>query len=307
MEIKTQIPDTHDRSYYMKCFFAGLFPCGLTHTLLTPLDVVKCRRQVYPGEYKGLVQGLKIVWSKEGLRGLFLGWQPTIIGYSIQGSTKYGFYEIFKDQYSRIFGKDFAQRHRTSGYLFSSAVAEVVADTLLCPWEKIKVRMQTSPPGTFPNQLAPAITTLNQEGLRGYYIGLLPVIMRQVPNTMVKFATYENTVKFFYTHIFKKNKREYGKFTQLTVTFISGYVAGIFCCLVSNPADTIVSKINTMKADKKVSLVSAVNQIYKEIGFLGLWRGLSTRIIMVGTLSALEWLIYDFFKTMAGLQTTGNK
>lgn len=43
-------------SYYMKCFFAGLFPCGLTHTLLTPLDIVKCRRQVDSVKYKSLTQ-----------------------------------------------------------------------------------------------------------------------------------------------------------------------------------------------------------------------------------------------------------
>jgi len=29
--------------------------------------------------------------------------------------------------------------------------------------------------------------------------------------------------------------------------------------------------------------------------------------IMVGSLSALEWLIYDSFKVMAGLETTGEK
>jgi solute carrier family 25 phosphate transporter 3 len=30
-----------------------------------------------------------------------------------------------------------------------------------------------------------------------------------------------------------------------------------------------------------------VGKIYKEIGFSGLWRGLGTRIIMIGTLTGL--------------------
>jgi solute carrier family 25 phosphate transporter 3 len=94
---------------------------------------------------------------------------------------------------------------------------------------------------------------------------------------------------------------------MLFVTFLSGYIAGIFCCLFSNPADTIVSKLNYLRLDKTQPLLSSVKQIYNEIGFFGLWRGFSTRVIMVGTLSGLEWLIYDFFKVMAGLETTGGK
>jgi hypothetical protein len=38
--------DTHDMSYYGKCMIGGLLACGLTHAAITPLDVVKCKRQV---------------------------------------------------------------------------------------------------------------------------------------------------------------------------------------------------------------------------------------------------------------------
>ncbi|GAA6045728.1 hypothetical protein RTBOTA2_000897 [Rhodotorula toruloides] len=49
-----------------------------------------------------------------------------------------------------------------------------------------------------------------------------------------------------------------------------------------------------------------VGSIYQEIGFGGLWGGLGTRIIMIGTLTALQWLIYDTFKVTMGLPTTGS-
>ena len=32
---------------------------------------------------------------------------------------------------------------------------------------------------------------------------------------------------------------------QLVVTFTGGYIAGVFCALVSHPADTVVSKLNS--------------------------------------------------------------
>ena len=53
--------------------------------------------------------------------------------------------------------------------------------------------------------------------------------------------------------------------------------------------------------------MKAVGKIYADIGFAGLWNGLGVRILMIGTLTGLQWWIYDTFKTMVGLQTTGGK
>ena len=46
--------------YYGKCMFAGSLSCGLTHTLVVPLDLVKCRMQVDSAKYPSLPQGLKV-------------------------------------------------------------------------------------------------------------------------------------------------------------------------------------------------------------------------------------------------------
>jgi solute carrier family 25 phosphate transporter 3 len=287
----------------------GILACGLTHTAVTPLDVVKCRKQVNPKIYKSLGDGLKTIKAEKGVAGLFLGWQPTFIGYSMQGFGKFGFYEIFKDVYKKIMGKKAAQ-YQSFGFAISSACAEVIADCLLCPMESLKVRVQTSmPPNSFPSNFSEGFKLLSQEGTNGFYKGLYPLMARQVPYTIVKFVAFENTVKFAYRNILTKEKSSYSKGTQLTVTFLSGYWAGIFCAVVSHPADTIVSKINNMKdvSGENNGLGGKVSKIYSEIGFKGLWNGLSTRILMVGTLTGLQWWIYDSFKTAVGLQTTGGK
>jgi solute carrier family 25 phosphate transporter 3 len=103
----------------------------------------------------------------------------------------------------------------------------------------------------------------------------------------------------------KKPKDEFSKTTQLMVTFLSGYWAGIFCAIVSHPADTMVSKINNKKGPEPMGF--KVKAIYNEIGFNGLWRGLTTRIFMIGTLTGLQWWIYDSFKVATGLQASGGK
>lgn len=301
--------EKHDASYYAKCMVGGIFACGLTHMAVTPLDVVKCRRQVDPTLYKSLGEGLSKIKAEKGMSGLFIGWQPTLIGYSMQGFGKFGFYEIFKDVYRKALGKKAAQ-YQSLGFAVSSACAEVIADCLLCPMESLKIRMQTSKPGAFPTNFGEGYKQLALEGKDGFFKGLYPLMARQVPYTVVKFVAFENTVKFVYRNFLTKEKSSYSKATQLTVTFLSGYWAGIFCAIVSHPADTMVSKINNLKDPEgapKTGTMQKVSTIYSEIGFKGLWNGLGTRIIMIGTLTGLQWWIYDSFKTAVGLQTTGGK
>jgi len=60
----------------------------------------------------------------------------------------------------------------------------------------------------------------------------------------VKFVAFEKFVQMAYTNVFKKPKNEYSKPTQLFVTFCSGYSAGVFCAIISHPADTMVSIMN---------------------------------------------------------------
>ena len=160
--------------------------------------------------------------------------------------------------------------------------------------------MQTSEKGTFPETARegwPKI--MNAEGWAGFYKGIKPLWFRQVPYTMVKFGAFENTVKAFYQYVFTAPKSSYSKSTQLMITFLSGYWAGIFCAIVSHPADTMVSIMN-----KKGG---TAGEIYAEIGFNGLWKGLGARIFMIGTLTGLQWWIYDSFKVAVGLATTGGK
>lgn len=298
--------DVHDLSYYAKCMMGGILSCGLTHTAVVPLDIIKCRRQVNYELYKSLGDGFKVIKASEGMRGLTVGWVPTFIGYSFQGFGKFGFYEIFKDVYKKIVGAENAQKYQTVGFLVSSACAEFIADILLCPWESLKVRTQVDMKGTFPrNPVAGFNLIKNNEGANGFYKGLSPLWMRQIPYTMVKFACFERTVRFVYKNFLTRPQHEYSKATKLTVTFLSGYWAGIFCAVVSHPADTIVSKLN--EKESSGSTLTKIKEIMGELGFKGIWRGLGTRIIMIGTLTGLQWWIYDSFKTATGLQATGTE
>lgn len=142
---------------------------GPTHTAVTPLDLVKCRRQVNPHLYTSNISGWRTIARTEGLRGIFTGWAPTLLGYSAQGALKYGGYEFFKKSYSDLTGT-----HGTPVYLAAAASAEFVADIALCPFEAVKVRVQTTVPPV-------AAKTVLSTGVAGLYKGLYPLWARQIP------------------------------------------------------------------------------------------------------------------------------
>ncbi|ODV82363.1 mitochondrial carrier [Suhomyces tanzawaensis NRRL Y-17324] len=288
--------------YYAACTVGGIIACGPTHSAVTPLDLVKCRRQVNPALYKSNIQGWRTILKTQG-DSIFSGIGATFIGYSFQGAGKYGFYEFFKKTYSDAVGPQFAKDYKTGVFLAASASAEFLADIALCPLETIKVKTQTTIPPYAKNVFEGWSKITASEGIAGLYKGLVPLWFRQIPYTMVKFASFEKTVELIYQYL-GKPVSEYTPVQQTGVSFLGGYIAGIFCAVVSHPADVMVSKVNS---DRKAgeSIGAALGRIYSKIGFAGVWNGLPVRIVMIGTLTGFQWLIYDSFKVYVGLPTTG--
>ena len=155
--------------------------------------------------------------------------------------------------------------------------------------------MQTSPVGTFPTTLRGAFPRImKEEGVNGFYKSLVPLWCRQIPYTMMKFACFERTVEALYQYVVPKPRAECSKSEQLVVTFAAGYIAGVFCAIVSHPADTIVSYMNKAQG-------SGIGDAAKALGFKEMWAGLGPRIIIIGTLTALQWFIYDGVKVQLRL------
>ena len=65
-----------------------------------------------------------------------------------------------------------------------------------------------------------------------------------------------------YAYVVPKPRAECSKSEQLVVTFTAGYIAGVFCAIVSHPADTIVSKLNKDKT-------ATVGSVARSLGWAG--------------------------------------
>lgn len=309
----------YSAEYFTYCGIGGILSCGLTHTFVTPLDLVKCNTQANPKEFTGTIQGFRYIYSGQGAKsgfgsgmaGLLKGWGPTAWGYSLQGLCKFGFYELFKHEFAEMIGEDNAHKYRDLVYLTASASAELIADVALCPFEAVKVRIQTTP--SYARGLIDGLPKfIKTEGVGNLYAGIGPLWARQVPYTIIKFMAFERIAEAIYKYIEKsggKPKAQMSKFEQMGVVFTAGYIAGVICGAVSHPADTMVSKINKVKMEgslgQKMKYIYTGTPEQPGIGFSGLWKGFTPRVIMIGTLTGLQWFIYGAFKASIGLPTPG--
>jgi solute carrier family 25 phosphate transporter 3 len=73
-------------------------------------------------------------------------------------------------------------------------------------------------------------------------------------------ACFENTVQALYKYVVPKPKAECTKTEQLGVSFAAGYIAGVFCAVVSHPADNLVSKLNANKS-------ATISNVVAEMGW----------------------------------------
>ena len=145
--------ELYSNKYYVACGMGGILSCGLTHALVTPIDLVKCNLQGNPEVFTSTFQGFRYIYSGQaislgygrGMSGIMKGWGPTLVGYSVQGLFKYGLYEYFKHTYGELVGEENATRYRDLVYLAASSSAEFFADIAYCPFEALKVRIQTVP------------------------------------------------------------------------------------------------------------------------------------------------------------------
>jgi solute carrier family 25 (mitochondrial phosphate transporter), member 3 len=323
---KADLSDEVYRGFIIRSSVAGALCSSLTHTLMVPLDVIKTKMQTDAVLSKLKTKEVHKVLSKS--KSLTKGLKAVFFGYALQGAAKFGLYEYLKDKLVDML-QDVNIRYdektmRLPLYLTASAGAEVVATTLLCPMEVTKIAMITR---KFPGsaRLMSVIAVLIKEaGVGGLFKGLPLIMLRQVPYSCVKLVSYDyisealtrqlnasDTMKEISTkksnHKNSKGKKEQKK--SIPVQLLSGVCAGVLATIVSQPADVLLSKICSppvMMYGPRGDIVEclAVNSptevinVARNLGLKRLYKGLKPRAALVGSVTAMQFFIYENCKEL---------
>ncbi|PVF97820.1 mitochondrial carrier [Serendipita vermifera] len=248
-----------------------------------------------------MVTAFRQVVKAEGAGALLTGFGPTAIGYALQGAFKFGGYEFWKKTAIETLGVEKASEHRELIYLGASGIAEFFADIALCPLEATRIRLVSQP--TFATGLASGFAKIaKNEGLTGFYSGFGPILFKQVPYTMAKFGVYEVAFEKI-VQASGKPKSELSPGTISAFNLAGGLIAGFAAAIISQPADTLLSKINKTSALPGETVTSRLIKMAAELGPRGLFTGLGARLVMVGSLTAGQFAIYGDIKR--ALNATG--
>ena len=95
---------------------------------------------------------------------------------------------------------------------------------------------------------------------------------------MAKFVVYEKVAEAVYQRI---DKSKTSDAMQTTINLGSGLIAGMAAALVSQPADTMLSKINKTKGLPGEGTISRLIKIGGQLGLRGSYAGIGARLFMV--------------------------
>lgn len=109
---------------------------------------------------------------------------------------------------------------------------------------------------------------------------------------MAKFVVYEKVAEIIFD-TFDKSKMSAGQ--QTTANLGAGLIAGFAAAIVSQPADTMLSKINKTKGLPGEGTMSRLVKIGRELGIRGSYTGIGARLVMVGGITAGQFAIYGMF------------
>jgi len=289
---------------------SGATGCALTHSVVIPLDVVKTRAQTSSESAMNIVTSIV---EEEGVGGLLTGAQATLAGYFWYGVSVYPSYAFFK----RFFGKsvlsaDQAIAHANDIALIAGALAAVVASLGLTPLEAARIRVVAEPARYKALGLIGTLKAIGAEGGTGLsasvdslYKGLPSLMTRQVIFGSVKFVAFERACEAIYL-AWPMLRDE--TWTALSVSLVAGAFSGALSCLVSQPADAVLTYVaqenkNDASGSKGLGVLEGSRLLIEESGVSSLFRGLGSRSLWAASIISGQFLLYDIFRNYFGVNS----
>ncbi|KAJ2450151.1 hypothetical protein GGF42_004564 [Coemansia sp. RSA 2424] len=190
---------------------AAGFAAIVTTTATSPIWMVKTRMQILRGKYTNSLTCLRSIIEKEGIWGLYKGTSASYLGAS-ESAIQWMIYERLKYIMSlrklRSESSGAARRHGKTlsdwfDYFGAAASAKLLASLVSYPHEVLRTRLRQPPDANgvvkYRGLIHSSKTIYLEEGVRGFYGGLTPHLLRTVPNAAIMFLSYELVLYYFGT------------------------------------------------------------------------------------------------------------
>ncbi|CAG9318284.1 unnamed protein product [Blepharisma stoltei] len=267
-----------------KNFLIGGGAAAMTSSCLQPLDVIKTLL-LYQHKVNSIMGCIKYVHEKFGILGFWKGNSASFMRSIIGGGTLFFFLELIREKLGRSSGGLLREILTDS---VASFIGRGIAVTIQCPLSVIKVQMENPSHGR--KKILGAISEIyGKHKIKGFWKGLAPNLLRDVPYTALSVPFYEQYAKFI-GRLTETDKR------SNLLNFVAGGLSGFSASLVTQPFD--VMKNRAMSGyqfhghTEYPGLIKGLKIIYEQEGVQGFTKGLLIRGTERSMGQALIWMFY---------------
>jgi solute carrier family 25 phosphate transporter 23/24/25/41 len=174
---------------------AGGAAGAIAQALIYPIDLVKTRLQCYsePGRAPPLAKFTRDIVVNEGPRALFRGLLPSLLGIIPYAGIDLATYETLK-----IKSRQFLPPDTEPGpflHLACGTFSGALGATCVYPLQLIRTRLQAqalTSVDRYTSMTDAFRRTYRHEGMRGFYKGWLPNMLKVVPSASITYLVYED-------------------------------------------------------------------------------------------------------------------
>jgi len=258
-----------------------------------PAEFVKTRSQ-FGGKKQGPVALIRETLKTQGVTGLYSGCTALIIGNAVKAGVRFVSYDHFKHMLADQQGKVSAPRSLVAG-LGAGMMEAIFAVT---PSETIKTKLiddAKRPNPQYRGLIHGTTSIVKQEGIRGVYNGLFPVMMRQGANSAVRFTTYSTLKQFV------QGTARPGQTLPSAITFGIGAIAGLVTVYTTMPVDVIKTRMQSLGARQQYrNSFHCAYRIFTEEGILRFWAGTTPRLARLVVSGGLVFTVYENITRVIG-------
>ncbi|RPB05067.1 mitochondrial carrier [Choiromyces venosus 120613-1] len=308
------------------CATAGL----ASGIIVCPLDVIKTKLQAQGGfsgiadratmgervlAYRGLAGTARTIWTEEGVRGMYRGLGPLVLGYLPTWTVYFTVYEKSKDVIADQFGGKSWFTHT-----LSAMVAGTSSTLVTNPIWVIKTRLmsQNANAANASSQFSPISNTSSayikvpyhytstldaarkmylHEGIWSFYSGLAPALLG-LSHVAVQFPLYEAFKGFF---IGEEAEKSTNSFTHFWGVLAASCLSKICASSATYPHEVLRTRLQTQKIThsdgdtrpRYRGIIHSAGTVYREEGWRAFYAGMGTNMLRAVPASAMTLITYE--------------
>lgn len=288
---------------------------GLVSSVATcPLDVVKTKLQAQHNPslskipsiagkdasttlYNGILASLRKIWLEEGIRGLYRGLGPVLLGYLPTWASYFAIYQHCR----QVYGAGQASTALLPN-VGAAMTAGAISTTITNPIWVVKTRMMTQSPShehgvRYKSTIDAFAKMFREEGISTFYKGLGPSFFG-IAHVAVQFPLYEKMKELFGAN---------GQDAHVSGVLLASSLSKMVASATTYPHEVLRTRLQNQRypssdpRNKYQGVFHAARTILREEGWRRFYTGMGTNFVRTVPASALTLVTFELVsKTLKG-------